>query len=162
MHPHILAATAVRRRGYFRGVSHSTNYFDTFITVAPDSKADDATEPPVKEGSPPSVAALTYEMIATAPYAHTSDDVIFTVWADRRDIPAADRAAARAEFFAKGQPCLRSSDLGKRYGWGVHSDADGRVALYPLGSAEYRALADGSSADGTLVTVTAAMRSSRG
>ena len=142
-------------------MAHTTDYVDTFITVAPDSKADGATEPPVKEGAALSVAARTYGMIAGAPYAHTSDDVIFTVWADRRDIAAADRDAARAEFFAKGQPCLRSSDLGKRYGWGVHSDAQGRVAVYPLGSAEYRALAGGSAPDGTRVAVTAAMRSSR-
>ena len=142
-------------------MAHTTNYFDTFITVAPDSKADGPSEPPVKEGAAPSVAARTYGMIAEAPYAHTSDDVIFTVWADRRDVPADERGAARAEFFSKGQPCLRSSDLGKRYGWGVHSDAEGRVAVYPLGSAEYRALADGTAPDGTAVTVTAAMRSSR-
>ena len=142
-------------------MAHTTNYFDTFITVAPDSKADGAAEPPVKEGAAPSVAARTYAMIAEAPYAHTSDDVIFTVWADRRDLPESERPAARDEFFSKGQPCLRSSDLGKRYGWGVHADADGRVALYPLGSAEYRALADGAAPDGTPVAVTPAMRSSR-
>ena len=142
-------------------MAHTTDYFDTFITVAPDSHADGPIEPPVKEGAAPSVAARTYAMIAQAPYAHTSDDVIFTVWADRRDLPAAERDTAREEFFAKGQPCLRSSDLGKRYGWGVHADAGGRVALYPLGSAEYRALAEGTAPDGTPVTVTAAMRSSR-
>jgi hypothetical protein len=43
----------------------------------------------------------------------------------------------------------------------VHSDATGRVAVYPLGSPEYRAFADGVAPDGTAVTVTAAMRSSR-
>lgn len=100
-------------------------------------------------------------MISAAPYAHTSDDVIFTVWAERREITAAEREAARAEFFSKGQPCLRSSDLGKRYGWGVHADAEGRVALVGIGTAEYESLAGGSTVDGGVVTVTAAMRSKR-
>ncbi len=143
-------------------MAHSTCYFDTFITVAPDSQATTGLTPPIRDGVDPSVAARTYAMIAAAPYAFTSDDVIFTVWADRRDIPEAEREAARAEFFSKGQACLRSSDLGKRYGWGVHSDAEGRVALYAIDSAEYAQFAAGRSPiDEGPVTVTAAMRSRR-
>lgn len=138
---------------------HSTNYVDTFIAVAPDSSVDAATEPPAR--ATPSVAELTYRMIAGHPYQHTSDDVIFTVWADRRGIAAADRVAARAEFFSKGQPCLRSSDLGKRYGWGVHADSDSRVALVPLASPEYAAFEAGAAPGGAVVTVTRAMRSTR-
>ena len=134
---------------------HTTNYFDTFIAVAEDTSAVGPIEPPLR--ATPSVADLTYRMIAENPYRFTSDDVIFEVWADRRALPADQRDSARAEFFAKGQPCLRSSDLGKRYGWGVHSDAEGRVALVPLGTDEYARLAAGE--DG--VTVTRAMRSKR-
>lgn len=134
---------------------HSTNYFDTFIEIAPDSAAEEAVVPPVR--ATPSVAELTYRMIADNPYRHTSDDVIFTVWADRRGIPEDAREQARAEFFSKGQPCLRSSDLGKRYGWGVHSDTSGRVALVPLGSVEYARYASGAEE----VTVLKAMRSKR-
>ena len=138
---------------------HTTNYFDTFITVAPDSSASEAVAPPARPT--PSVAELTHKMIAEHPYEFTSDDVIFTVWADRNEIEEADRASARATFFSKGQPCLRSSDLGKRYGWGVHSDAEGRVALVPVASAEYERLAGGTTPEGEPVTVIAAMRSSR-
>jgi len=137
---------------------HTTNYFDTFITVAPDSAATEAIVPP--ERATPSVAERTYRLIADNPHRYTSDDVIFAVWADRREAPDSERDALRAEFFSKGQPCLRSSDLGKRYGWGVHSDAEGRVALVPLGSAEYERLASGEG-EARPVTVTAAMRSSR-
>ncbi|MBX3069086.1 MAG: hypothetical protein KF883_01160 [Thermomicrobiales bacterium] len=139
---------------------HTTNYFDAFIAVAADSTATAPTEPPYKEESP-SIAWRTWRMIAAAPYAHTSDDVIFGVWADRRDIPAADREAARAEFFSKGQACLRASDLGKRYGWGVHSDAEGRVALVGVGTPEYDAFAAGLTPDGQSVMVTRAMKSKR-
>jgi len=86
------------------------------------------------------------------------------VWADRNGIPADDRPAARAEFFSKGQPCLRSSPLGKRYGWGVHCDSTGRVALLALESDAYRALVTGQamSDSGRPVTVKKAMRRSRG
>lgn len=51
------------------------------------------------------------------------------------------KGLAREEFFGKGQPCFRSSTLVKRYGWGVHSDATGRVALVAMESDEYRRLA---------------------
>ncbi|MEU4690179.1 DUF6157 family protein [Actinoplanes sp. NPDC023714] len=131
---------------------HSTNYVNTFIQVAEDTTAVAATIPP--ERATPSVAERTFRMIAEAPYAHTSDDVVFTVWADRKGLPEEERAAAREKFFATGQPCLRASDLGKRYGWGIHCDGEGRVALVPMGSADYERL----SRTGT---VTRAMRSRR-
>lgn len=139
---------------------HTTCYFDTFITVAPDTPAPGATEPPGTAS--PSVVARTFALISAAPYEHTSDDVLFTVWADRKEIPEAEREQAREKFFAKPKACFRSSDLGKRYGWGVHSDAKGRVALYAMGSTEYEAFASGTSPfTGEAVTVKAAMRSSR-
>lgn len=138
---------------------HSTNYVDTFIVVADDSNAVEASVPPQR--ATPSVAELTHRMIAERPYGHTSDDVIFTVWADRRGIPDSERASARAEFYSKGQPCMRSSDLAKRYGWGIHSDAEGRVALVAMDSAEYARLASGLTPEGEPVTVLKAMRSKR-
>lgn len=142
---------------------HTTDYLDTFIAVAPDATATTATVPPTRAGADPSIPARTYALIAAEPYGHTSDDVIFTVWADRRGVPEAEREASRADFFSTGRACLRSSDLGKRYGWGVHSDGGGRVALYALDGPEYAAFAAGTSPlDGRPVAVKAAMRSRRG
>jgi Family of unknown function (DUF6157) len=138
---------------------HTTNYFDTFIEVAEDCTAVEGAVPPSRAAA--STAELTYRMIAEHPYAYTSDEVIFTVWADRNGVDEADRPAARAAFFSKGQPCLRSSDLGKRYGWGVHANADGRVAIFPVESDAYAQLAAGVAPDGGSVTVTRAMRSAR-
>lgn len=138
------------------------DYVDTFIAVAEDSQATKGTPPPVKpEG--PSVAARTYLMIAEHPYEFTSGDVIFTVFAERRGIPEEERAAARTAFYSKGQACLRSSDLGKRYGWGVHADSGGRISLFGVETPEYAELASGprASASGAPITVTKAMRSSR-
>ena len=131
-----------------------TNYYDTFIAVAEDCPAKVGQVPPAAERL--SVARMQYDLLAANPYRYTSDDLVFTVFADRADIPAAQRPARRDEFFAKGQPCLRASPLGKRYGWGFHHDSQGRVALYPRESAEYAQL----RAD-TALTQVGAMRSSR-
>lgn len=141
---------------------HTTNYADTFIAVAPDSAAARGAVP--RETDNPTIASRQYRMIAESPYRYTSDDVIFTVYADRSAIPARDRPAARKAFFAKGQACLRCSDLAKKYGWGIHSDAEGRVALIGVETEEYEAFVAGQrrGSDGEPVKVTAAMRSKRG
>lgn len=138
------------------------DYSDTFIAVAEDCRATSGTAPAVKPDNP-SVAARTYRMIVEHPYAFTSGDVIFTVYADRHGIPEDDRPAARADFFAKAQPCLRSSDLGKRYGWGIHADAHGRVPLYGVETADYAEFTSGQrrSDSGERIAVTKAMRNSR-
>jgi hypothetical protein len=69
----------------------------------------------------------------------------------------AERKTAREQFFSRGQACLRASALGKKFGWGVHSDAQGRVAIFAVDSPEYRRLA----ADPGIKQVKA-MRSKRG
>lgn len=119
----------------------TTNYTDTFIRVAEDCPVPLAEEPPAPEGKPPSIAALQYALIAEHPYELTSDDALFEVHAIRRGIPEDRRESERAAFFAKSQACLRASPLGKRWGWGVHHDSESRIALVPLGSPEYEALA---------------------
>ncbi|NJM08818.1 hypothetical protein HC891_25430 [Candidatus Gracilibacteria bacterium] len=122
---------------------HTTNYTNAFIAVADDCKAAAGTVPPAK--AEPTIAQLQFEMLHANPYHYTSDEVIFSIYALRNRIPEAEHAARRAEFFAKGQPCLRSSPLGKSYGWGLHYDAESRIAIYPRGSDEYeRLLADAS------------------
>jgi hypothetical protein len=118
---------------------HTTNYVATFIEVAEDSPADHAIEPPARDE--PTIAQLHYELISSRPYELTSDDVLFETYARRAGVPEDERDAARTAFFSKGRACLRSSPLGKRYGWGIHHDADGRVALVARDSDEYARLA---------------------
>jgi hypothetical protein len=119
---------------------HTTNYQSTFIEVAEDCPVSVA-EPPPDKGEKKTVAAMQFELLARAPYRYTSDDVVFSVHADRASIPDSQQAEAREQFFSKGQACLRSSPLAKRYGWGFHFDEEGRVALVPGGSDEYERLA---------------------
>ncbi|MCP1839911.1 hypothetical protein ACVIHI_007173 [Bradyrhizobium sp. USDA 4524] len=140
-------------------VLHSTNCFNTLIHVAEDCPAQRGEEPQLRGGQP-TVAVLQYRMIAGAPYKYTSDDVVFATSAAGRalDARAAKKAhsLARETFFSRGQACMRASPLGKRFGWGVHADAEGRIALYAVDSKRYQALA----ADPDIAQVRA-MRSKR-
>ncbi len=74
--------------------------------------------------------------MAENPYQFTSDEVIFAAFAAKNGLTS-NLQQERDLFFSKGQACLRASPLGKRYGWGIHHDAAGKVAVYPLGSEEY-------------------------
>ncbi|GAA0878849.1 DUF6157 family protein [Algoriphagus jejuensis] len=133
---------------------HTTNYFDIFIEVAEDTKADRGTIPPTKASK--TVAEMQYEMISKNPYKYTSDDILFQVFADRKDLSTAEYNEAREEFFSKGQACFRASPLTKTYGFGVHSDSKGRLALVGMETEEYqRFLSD------TNVKKLKAMKSSR-
>ena len=89
-------------------------------------------------------------------YELTSDDVLFTVSADRSGVPDGERHAAREAFFSTGQPCLRTSPLAKTYGWGFHFDADSRVALVAVDSPRYAELVEDDA-----VTKHPAMKSRR-
>lgn len=122
----------------------TTNYVNTFIEIADDCPAESAEAPPSTRERQ-TVAALQYELLADHPYELTSDDVIFEVYARRQDIADEDKPAERDAFFAKDQACLRSSPLGKRYGWGIHHDDAGRVALVAMESDQYKALANDDS-----------------
>ena len=104
---------------------HTTNYVSTLILPSPDCAAQVATVPP----KPGTVAAAQHERLFETPYGLTSDGLIFGIHADRQDIDEAERMGARADFFFKGQPCLRASPLVRTYGWALHHDAEGRVAL---------------------------------
>jgi hypothetical protein len=115
---------------------HSTNYFDTFIEVAEDTKADSGTKPPTKDKK--TVAEMQYELIANNPYQYTSDDIFFQVFADRNDLVQDEYEQAREAFFSKGQPCFRASPLTKTYGFGIHSNSEGKIALFGAETNEYQ------------------------
>lgn len=121
----------------------TTNYTNTMIEVAEDCPVAEGEAPPV--GAKRTIAALQFELIADHPYRYTSDDVLFEVHVIRNAIADDDRTAEWGAFFDKDQPCLRSSPLGKRYGWGIHHDQDSRVAVVAVGSRDYDALASDES-----------------
>ncbi len=123
---------------------HSTNYFDTFIEVAEDTKAKSGIKPPEK-GAKKTIAQAQFEMVSEHPYEYSSDDVFFQVFADRNDLTKSEYKQAREKFFSKGQPCFRTSPLTKIYGFGVHSNAEGKIALYGMETEEYQRFLEDAS-----------------
>ncbi|WP_213979123.1 DUF6157 family protein [Sphingomonas sp. dw_22] len=111
---------------------HTTNYRDTLVTVSPDSPVAVGTIPE----KPASVAGLQYAMLHASPYAMSSDDLLHAVHRARGG------EKERDAFFAKPQACLRASPLVKQFGWGIHHDAEGRIALVGAESDGYRRLLD--------------------
>jgi hypothetical protein len=135
---------------------------NTFVLVAPDCPVASA-EVPAPRGGKATVATLQYELLTARPYTLTLEDLIFEVHVRRAELPAAELEARgteiRAALFSKSHPCMRASPLPKRYGWGVHHDAEGRIALYAVESEAYRRFASGA-VEG--IEIVLAMRSKRG
>ncbi|MBX3053065.1 MAG: hypothetical protein KF753_16400 [Caldilineaceae bacterium] len=140
-------------------IGSDMNYYETFIRVAPDCPVN-AGSVPAPRGANKTVPVLEYELLSGNPYGYTQEELLFTVYAERLGLPADKLTAHRGElwaaFFSKSRACLRASSLPKRYGWGLHFDREGKIALYPVESAEYQRLADDES-----LTQLLAMRSKR-
>lgn len=115
----------------------TTNYYNTFIEVADDCPAKVAEVPPEK-GNEKTAANIQFEMISANPYKYTSDDVLFAVFSEKNKIAGPVLVSEREKFFSKGQPCFRSSPLTKRYGWGLHSNDEGKIAIFGIDSDEYK------------------------
>jgi hypothetical protein len=134
---------------------------NTFVTVAPDSTATQATIPAAR-GEQVTVPVIQYELLSARPYQLTLEDLILATHVRRSGISAAEakqrNQEIRAELFSKSHACMRASALPKTYGWGVHHNDAGRIKLVPLESAEYRRFAAGKVPG---VKVVAAMRSKR-
>lgn len=135
------------------------NYINTFIEVGADCEATEGTAPRSR-GSNPTVAELEFEFISPDPYTHTQEDVQFHVHAKRKGLSSrqleSNGARLRKAFFAKPMACMRTSPLAKTYGWGLHFNENGRVALVSAGTPEYRNLADAEN-----IAHTRAMRKKR-
>ncbi|KFF19678.1 DUF6157 family protein [Chryseobacterium sp. JM1] len=114
---------------------HTTNYTNTFIEIADDCPVSKAEIPPEKKVK--TLASLQYEQIVKEPYRYSSDDIVFDCHTVKNDISDSEKPQARIDFFSKGQPCLRSSPLAKRYGFGIHHNEDSKVAVFPAESDEY-------------------------
>lgn len=114
---------------------HTTNYYNTFIEVAEDTKADSGTQPPTKEKK--TVAKIQYDLLVKNPYQYTSDELLFQVFAERMGLAVAEYEQEKATFFSKGQACLRASPLAKTYGFGIHFDSSGKIGIYGMETPQY-------------------------
>ncbi|MBW7674427.1 DUF6157 family protein [Chryseobacterium chendengshani] len=132
---------------------HTTNYINTLIETADDCPVSEGQIPPEKKEK--TLANLQYDLLIKSPYRYTSDDIIFRCYMIKNDI-SGEGKAERENFFSKGQACLRSSPLAKRYGFGFHHNADSKVAIFPIESDQYQNLVQNES-----VKKVKAMRSKR-
>jgi len=137
------------------------NYYNTFIQVAADCPVSHSVIPESTKASKP-VHVIQYELLSESPYTYTQEELFFEVHVKHKVIPDEEVRARRDElwneFYAKKHACMRASTLPKKYGWGVHFDSDGRIALYGMESKEYEQFIQERITD---VKVLAAMRSKR-
>lgn len=135
------------------------SYTNTFITIAPDCPATAGTVPAAGR-SGKTKALIEYELLTEHPYAYTGEDLHFEVHVRHKGIPAETvalkGAQIREELLRKPYPCMRASMLPKKYGWGVHYNEEGKIAIYGVETAEYRELAERGD-----IRRLAAMRSSK-
>jgi hypothetical protein len=81
---------------------YTTNYVNTFIEVADDCPVTQGEVPPPKEDAK-SVATLQFEVLSKNPYAFTSDDILFDIYAHKNDLTDSERQEARQQFSQKGK-----------------------------------------------------------
>jgi hypothetical protein len=119
----------------------STNYYDCFIKIAEDCPADKGEIPPAKTAEK-TIASIQYDMLVSNPYKYTSDEVLFQCYVTKNKIQKKDLTKQKEQFFLKGQACLRALPLAKRYGWGIHYNNEGRIAIYGCETKEYNAFSN--------------------
>jgi len=137
------------------------NYYDTFITVSRDCPAERGIIPPEKKNGR-SKPGIEYDLIYNHPYTYTQEDILYETYIRHKGFTEEELSLRgmelRSAFFAKPTACMRASMLPKKYGWGLHFDAEGKVALVARESAEYDSFMNGDKGD---LKVVAAMRNSR-
>ena len=117
---------------------HTTNYRNTLIEIAEDCPMVQGVCPPHKPEAP-SIAHLQYALIQSYPYTFTSDEILFKVYYQKQQM-AVSPDQAWADFFGRPQACLRTSPLSRRYGWGIHANDKGKIALLDAASDAYQQL----------------------
>ena len=132
------------------------NYSDTLIEVADDCPVTEAQVPRAR-GAKKTKALVEYELVVSRPYKYTEEDIAFDVYAVLHEIPKAIWLEELKQFLSKGHPHLRVSALPKRYGWGIHNNSEGKIALIAVESPLYKQLLNDPR-----ITKIKAFRSTRG
>ncbi|MCB0054185.1 MAG: hypothetical protein KDE24_32085 [Caldilinea sp.] len=105
--------------------------WEELIMIASDSESTHAIVPPAHE--PKTIYRIGYEVLTEHPYQFAEAEFQHEVHIERRGRPD-----LRIEKYS-----IRRSPLVKRFGWGIHRDANGKLALVACDSEEYqRLLAD--------------------
>ena len=115
------------------------SYKNTLITISEDSKVSSAKVPVIKNEKP-TIAYIEHDLINNNPYKFTQEDVQFKTYLIKNQIKAENAAELREQFFSKSKACFRASPLVKNYGWGIHYNNLGKIAIYDVNSEMYNHL----------------------
>lgn len=113
------------------------SYKNTFIIIAEDSTVASAIIPSLKNEKP-TIPYIEYDLIKNNPYKYTQEDVQFITFLIKNQIDTDQIDDLREQFFQKPKACFRASPLVKKYGWGIHYDDQGKIAIYGVNSEEYK------------------------
>lgn len=102
---------------------------EELIEVAGDCPVDHAVEPPDVR-TRKTVARIAYEVLISSPYRFTEPELFHEVHVARRNRPD----------LKIGSYNIKRSPLVQRFGWGIHRNAEGRLALVAMESERYREL----------------------
>jgi hypothetical protein len=111
-------------------------YKNTFITISEDSTVTSAIVP-IPRNEKPTIASIKYDLIKNNPYRYTQEDVQFKTYLVKNQIESNNIDELREQFFTKPKACFRASPLVKKYGWGIHYDAEGKISIYDVKSETY-------------------------
>ena len=122
----------------------SIKYYNTSIPISEESKIQKGTIPTLKKDEK-SIAYFLYETIFNHPYQYTSNEVLFNAYILKNEIEEADIKKHKIQFFSKKQLDLRGSSLVITYGWGIHFNPQGKIALIGVDADLYAQLLNDTS-----------------
>lgn len=114
-------------------------YYNTFIMASDDCPVASGTIPEARNGKR-AIACIQFDLLSGNPYQHTEEDFLFQTFLMQNHITEENLTSIRDEFFSKPKACLRASPLVKKYGWGLHYDAEGKIAMFGIETSQYQEL----------------------
>lgn len=102
---------------------------EELIEIAEDSSVGRAVEPP-DEGPEKTIPRIAYEVLIESPYRYTEMELFHEVHVVRRNRPD-----LKIESYN-----IKRSPLVQRFGWGIHRNKEGKLALIRVDSDTYRRL----------------------
>lgn len=131
------------------------SYINTFIVISEDSTVTSGMVP-IPRNEKPTIASIEYDLIKNNPYQFTEEDVQFKTYLTKNQLDSTNLADLREQFFSKPKACFRASPLVKTYGWGIHYDEQGKIAIYDVNSEKYNHFLNSDN-----ITILKGMRSKR-
>lgn len=106
---------------------------ERLVEIAEDCPVEQAVEPPNKEKK--TIPRIEYETLIENPYAFTEREFFHEVNAVRRN-----KAGLKLESYL-----IQRSLLPRSYGWGIHINGQGKLALVAMESSRYKELQEAVS-----------------